>query len=82
MDEVRLGKKITTHLQISLGNLCTASGLGLSTSFGLYNWWKLLSLRDRDLYDSSDASHEIQVSLKQKLMFSLSDLRLGGEITN
>lgn len=27
MDEVRLGKKITSHLQISLGNLCTALGL-------------------------------------------------------
>lgn len=27
MDEVRLGKKITSHLQILLGNLCTALGL-------------------------------------------------------
>lgn len=55
MDEVRLGKKITSHLQILLGNLCTALGLEK-------NWWKLLCLRDRDLYNSSDASHEIQVS--------------------
>lgn len=45
MDEVRLGKKITSHLQILLGNLCTALGLEK-------NWWKLLCLRDRDLYDS------------------------------
>lgn len=56
MDEVRLGKK----------NHKSSPNLAWQPLHCLRawkkNWWKLLGLRDWDLYDSSDASHEIQVS--------------------